>query len=173
MARRLWRSRWHWLVILLAAAAAVVAHVLFAPRPTEQIERLIQRGAEAAEAESVLRLSGVFAADYHDASGMDRAMLLGQAQRFFAETDELSVRIARVIHGDPDLADSAVEASAIVVLQVSGITNGERFVGITRTGGDAFQVGFRKRDGKWEVTSSRRLAGETPQELQRELEAGR
>jgi len=161
--------------LLLAVVAAAAGFWLYrsflSPTPTQRIERLLGRAARAAEAKSIIRLSDHFTAGYTDASGADRAALMAYAKQFFDEADKLTVKIVRVIHDDPALGKDADEARAIVVVQVAGVNreNSERFSGIGRAGGDAFAVGFRRRDGEWKVNSSRRLEGTTPEELMREI----
>jgi hypothetical protein len=161
------------LVVVAVVAGYWLYRGFFAPTPAQRIERLLERAAAAAEAKSVIRLSDYFTAGYTDASGADRAALMGYAKQFFDEVDQLTVRIARVIHEDPALGKDAEDARAIVIVQVTGTTrdNSDRFRGIGRAGGDAFEVGFRRRDGDWKVNSSRRLQGATPEELMREIKA--
>jgi hypothetical protein len=161
--------------LAVIAVAAVVAHrMFFAPSETQRIERVLTGAAEAAEAESIIRLSDVFTFDYHDASGADRSVVLGHAQRFFGEADNIRAEIVRVLHQDPKLPRDATEARAIVIVRLSGIekTGGEKFSGIAGPGGDAFDVRFRRGNGAWKVAQSRRLSGTNPQELMRELRGG-
>jgi len=164
------------LAVYLAVAAAAgggywIYRAFLAPTPVERIGRLLERGRRAAEAESVIRLGDVFTMDYHDDSGVDRATMLGEAQQFFRETDQLSVRIARVMHEDEALGPEANQARAIVVLQVSGLAQpgAEKFSGIGGKGVDAFLVRFEKRNGDWKVAATRRLSATTPEELEAEL----
>lgn len=163
-----------WVIVALLVGYGVRQR-FFAPTPTQRIERLLTRAAKAAEAKSVLRLSDVFTSDYSDASGIDRAGMLGVAKQFFDEADGISVKLIRILHEDPKLPAEANEAKAIVVVQVNGKlhSDGNRFSGIGREGGDAFEVGFRQRDGEWKVASSRYLQGKSPEALMRELNAGK
>lgn len=164
-----------WNVVLGVIAVAVVwfvfQRVFFAPTATERIEKLLESAADAAADESLFRLSDVFTLDYQDASGMDRSALMGMAQRFFAEADQIHVKIVRVMHENKDLPRDATEARAIVILQVSGeeVEGKEKFSGISSSGGEVFEVRFRQDRRVWKVSYSRHLREATPEGLMREL----
>lgn len=156
-------------IIVMCAGYGAWRH-FWKASPTGQIERLLDRAAKAAEAESVLRLSDVFTAGYADATGADRAVVLAQANQFFDEAEDIRVSLPKIIHDDPTLPADAETARAVVLLLVEGkMAGGEAFRGIGGGGGDAFELGFTKTGGEWKVSSSRRLAGTTAEELLQEL----
>jgi hypothetical protein len=105
-------------LIFLVAGFSLTAGGVIALRswrnvaPEERINRLLERARRAAETESVTELHGVFAADYRDAYGNSRSELLGHIQRFFLQSDQLSVRYVKIVHEVSNLPLDAAEASA-------------------------------------------------------------
>jgi hypothetical protein len=140
--------------------------------PVQKIDRLLQAACDAVEAESILKLGDVLAFDFQAEGGVDRAAVIGQAQRFFAEAEELSAKPVHVTHEDSDPAPEAVEAEAIVVLRVNGrqTADGQRFSGIGGQGGDAFRVRFALRNGDWKIVHAARLRGATAEALLKEFQ---
>jgi hypothetical protein len=165
------------LVPYLAAAVLLIVGIgvyraYFMVTPVQQIERLVQRACRAAEAKSILKLSDVLMPDYRDDSGLDRAAVLGEIQQFFSETQNLTVKLVKVVHEKEDLAPTAETARAIVVVQVSGVQQpgGVRFSGIGDRGADAFLVRFAKNRGDWKVASTRQVNATDPTAMQKQLE---
>lgn len=152
--------------ILIAAAAFGVWKTWFSSSPTEQIDRLLGRAADYAQNESLIRFSGLLDENFN-ANGAGKAAVVHELQRFFAQSDELSVSIERTVHEDPELAPNAKRARAITVVVVEGIETAgrQRFRGLGEGGADAFLVDFIQREGNWRIAGASHLDASSPETL--------
>lgn len=131
--------------------------------PTDKIESMIRKTAEAVERESILSFQNFIAQDFHSNRAHDRSMLLSHVQYFFRESDQISVQFKLFLHENAELPADAEEARVIVVAIVSGKTDGNAFQGVTGQGVDTFLIGVKKYNGRWKINYAQTLS---PTELQ-------
>jgi len=101
---------------------AVVGYVLYRyvwVSEEERVRRMVRQGAEAVEAQSLLRCADLVAQDYSDSNGFDKRTLLDAARRMFERFSKIEAQIEEITFDQPPAETAGEEWQAAVRLRMS------------------------------------------------------
>ena len=99
------------LFLLIAGAWVLFTFVLITDE--DRVHRLIQKCKQGFESGSVLSITGVFAPDYTDRSGADKAVVIRVLQSLF---DATSSRLLQFSSIEVDISENSAQAQMICTL---------------------------------------------------------
>jgi hypothetical protein len=120
--------------------------------PAAQVERSLQRAADAAEVKDTQRLLSCLSHDYSDFRNLDFDSLSEMLDRGFERVDRLNVTL-QAVRAEVDGA----EATASFDLTVVAVQGDQRFIVMgTMTQPQKLRVDLRREDGEWKILRVKR-----------------
>jgi len=90
-----------WLLLIVIAGYVLYRYVLISEE--ERVRRFVEKGTEAVEDRSLLRVGNLLATDYSDGFGLDRGGILSAAKNAFETFDSIQVEIREILFDQPPL----------------------------------------------------------------------
>lgn len=120
--------------------------------PAAQVERSLQRAADAAEVKDTQRLLSCLSRDYSDFRNLDFDSLSELLERGFERIDRLNITL-RAVRAEVEGA----EATASFDLKVVAIRGDQRFIVVgTLIEPQKLRVDLRREDGEWKILRVKR-----------------
>ena len=150
------------LIALGSAAALLIAFFAWEwyLSPAAQVERSLQRAADAAEVKDTPRFLSCLSLDYSDFRNLDFESLSEMVDRGFERVDRLNVTLEAV-----RAEVEGAEATASFDLTVVAIQGDQRFIVVgTVTQPQKLRVDLRREEGGWKILRVKRSEGSDDQE---------
>ncbi len=128
--------------------------------PAAQVERSLQRAADAAEVKDTQRLLSCLSRDYSDFRNLDFDSLSEMLERGFERIDRLNITL-RAVRAEVEGA----EATASFDLKVVAIRGDQRFIVVgTLIEPQKLRVDLHREDGEWKILRVKRSEGQGGQD---------
>jgi len=144
--------------VLLLAVSGFVLYRYVLISEEERVRRMVDKGAEAVEEQSLRRCAGLVSRDYSDSNGFDRRTLLDAARRMFESFTKIEVQIADLSFDQPPVKVAGGESEewrAQVRLRLSVKFYDERgvaeLIDEDRRAKQFVLLSLIKRSGRWQL----------------------